>query len=476
MPSDSGAERDGEICEGTSRRELLADQTGLSLEADLAQLKRTVAVASLSTFCLGYNTAIVAGAQTGIHQDTDFVHGSGLASGVLVSSALPAAALGAFGGQVANLVGRRRTLLAVASLFALAPLAMAAAPSFLFLLAARFLCGLSIGVSSVLTNLYITEVSPAVCRGRLGGWAPFIGTSGILVSYIVSSALQPFPYQAWRWQFGLAVLPALLQLLLSRQLPETPRWLLAQSRKEEARQSLQQLFPKAAPSCVDEELSRLEADLGQTTQMAAISSWNLFSTEHRASTLVGVAINVLQQVSGINVFIYFAPQILEDAGFGRYSMVSTVLVSLIQLTATAVLIQFIDRVGRRPLALIGLAGMMAGLLLVIAGSLERGAGLQVSFTAWFSLLGMLLFRAAFSLSLGPLPYVMTSEFFKQEARAAGVGLCWAMNWLANFAVSLSFPVLAEAGLLRDLDLLVARETVRVSRPVKLIKINATALP
>lgn len=88
--------------------------------------------------------------------------------------------------------------------------------------------------------------------------------------------------------------------------------------------------------------------------------------------------------------------------------------------------------------------MMAGLLLVIAGSLERGAGLEVTFTAWFSLLGMLLFRAAFSLSLGPLPYVMTSEFFKQEARAAGVGLCWAMNWLANFAVSLSFPVLAEA--------------------------------
>ncbi|CAE7242701.1 ywtG [Symbiodinium sp. CCMP2592] len=295
-------------------------------------------------------------------QDTDFVHGSGLAAGVLVSSALPAAALGAFGGQVANLVGRRRTLLAVASLFALAPLAMAAAPSFLFLLAARFLCGLSIGVSSVLTNLYITEVSPAVCRGRLGGWAPFIGTSGILVSYIVSSALQPFPCQAWRWQFGLAVLPALLQLLLSRQLPETPRWLLAQSRKEEARQSLQQLFPKAAPSCVDEELSRLEVDLGHTAEVAAISSWNLCSTEHRASTLVGVAINVLQQVSGINVFIYFAPQILEDAGFGRYSMVSTVLVSLIQLTATAVLIQFIDRVGRRPLALIGLAGMMAGLL------------------------------------------------------------------------------------------------------------------
>ncbi|CAE7036699.1 ywtG [Symbiodinium natans] len=443
MPSDVGSERSDGHSEGPSRRQLLAAD-GLSLEADLKQLKRTVAIASLSTFCLGYNTAIVAGAQSGIHQDTSFVHGGGLASGVLVSSALPAAALGALGGQVANLVGRRKTLLAVAGLFALAPLAMAAAPSFFLLLVARSLCGISIGVSSVLTNLYITEVSPAVCRGRLGGWAPFIGTSGILVSYIVSSALQAFPNQAWRWQFGLAVLPALLQLLLNRHLPETPRWLLAQTRKEDARQCLQQLFPKAAQSCIEEELSRLEADLGNTAEVAAVSCVGLCHAEHRASTTVGAAINVLQQVSGINVFIYFAPQILEDAGFGRYSMISTVLVSLIQLTATAVLIQYIDRVGRRPLALIGLAGMMAGLLLVIAGSVQRGAGMAVAVTAWSSLLGMLLFRAAFSLSLGPLPYVMTSEFFKQEARAAGVGACWAMNWLANFAVSLSFPVLAEA--------------------------------
>ncbi|CAE7409194.1 csbC [Symbiodinium pilosum] len=426
MGPESSETSDNTNGQGAFRRQLLADNAGLSLEADLAQLKRTVAIASLSTFCLGYNTGIVAGAQRGIHEDTSFDHGGGLASGVLVSSALLAAAVGAFGGQVANLVGRRRTLLAVAGLFALAPIAMAAAPSFCWLLVARSLCGLSIGVSSVLTNLYITEVSPAVCRGRLGGWAPFIGTSGILASYIVSAALQPFPSQAWRWQFGLAVLPALAQLLLSQHLPETPRWLLAQSQREDARRCLQLLFPKAAPSCLDEELSRLEADLSHVADVPAVTSLGLCQAEHRASTIVGVAINVLQQVSGINVFIYFAPQILEDAGFGRYSMISTVLVSLIQLTATAVLIRYIDRIGRRPLALVGLIGMMAGLLLLIAGSVERGAGMAVAFTAWFSLSGMLLFRAAFSLSLGPLPYVMTSEFFKQEARAAG-RLCWFLH-------------------------------------------------
>jgi len=346
-------------------------------------------------------------------------------------------------GQFANTLGRRRALLITATLFVIAPLLSALAPDYLALLFGRTLTGIPIGVSSVLTNLYITEVSPAVCRGRLGGWAPFIGTSGILVSYLVSAALQPLPYQAWRWQIGLAVLPASAQLLLAANLPETPRWLLSQARANDAKESLRQLFRKVTDTCIEEEMAKLEADLC-SSNLPSIRLWGLCSVEHRGATLVGVGINVLQQVSGINVFIYFAEEILEHAGLKKYAMISAAIVSFIQLLATAALIRYIDKIGRRPLAAIGIVGMLGGLLLMVLGSLLRGAGVPVKITAGFALCSMLIYRAAFSLSLGPLPYVMTSEFFAQEARAAGVGFCWAMNWLSNFGVTLSFPVLAKA--------------------------------
>lgn len=424
----------------TADVQILEPEDVRSLEADLEQLKRTVAVASLSTFCLGYNTGIVAGAQEGIMED---LHLQNLAVAELVSAALLGATVGALCGQSANTLGRRRALLTTAALFVVSPLLSALSPNYAVLLFGRTLTGIPIGVSSVLTNLYITEVSPAVCRGRLGGWAPFIGTGGILVSYLVSAALQPFSHEAWRWQIGLAAVPAAAQLLLSANLPETPRWLLSQSRKEEAKDSLRQLFRKVGRECIEDEVYKLEADLCRSN-VPSVRIWGLCSGEHRAATLVGVGINVLQQVSGINVFIYFAQGILDDAGFGSYAMISAAIVSCIQLLATAALIRYIDKMGRRPLAAIGIIGMLVGLMLIVLGSLLRGFGVSVGVTAWFALSSMLIYRAAFSLSLGPLPYVMTSEFFAQEARAAGVAFCWAMNWLSNFGVSLSFKVLVKA--------------------------------
>ncbi|CAE8725964.1 unnamed protein product, partial [Polarella glacialis] len=382
-----------------------------TLESDLRQLQRTVAAASLSTFCLGYNTGIVAGAQAGLQQDPAFgVLNTSLADGELVSCALLGAAVGAVCGQFANLVGRRRMLLAVAVVFLISPIAMALSPDFVSLLAARTMSGMSIGVSSVLVNLYITEVSPAACRGRLGGWAPFIGTTGILVSYVVSSLLGPLTYGAWRWQFGLASVPALCILILQGSIPETPRWLLSQSRRGEAKESMARLFPKASEESLEAELQRIEAELSHSMQLNSVSTIGLFKT-HRMPTFIGMSINILQQVSGINVFIYFAPEILAEAGFGNKSMVMTTLISLLQLTATAVLIRYIDKVGRRPLALGGLLGMLAGLAFLVVADLLRGSGANRSLTAVGSLLGMLIFRASFSLSLGPLPYIMTSEFF-----------------------------------------------------------------
>jgi SP family galactose:H+ symporter-like MFS transporter len=258
-----------------------------------------------------------------------------------------------------------------------------------------------------------------------------------LVSYVVSTVAQFLPAGTWRYQLGGAALPAVLQLALHRNLQESPPWLLSKDRRDDAVASLSALFPKASPGLVVIELGNLEA----CASCSPVGLRMLF-VRHRRAVALGLGVNVLQQVSGINVVIYFGPQILKYAGFNNSaSMVLTALVSVIQLVATRGLIGTVDRIGRRPLAKLGIVLMAAGLsLIIVAFCWATEVGHSTRPGGWIAVAGMLLFRAAFSLSLGPLPYIMTSEFFPQEARASGVALSWTTNWAANFAVSLTFPI------------------------------------
>jgi sugar porter (SP) family MFS transporter len=420
----------------------------MDLGSDLSKIKMAVFVSSLSTVCLGYNSAIIAGAILYIEKDQAFEPLDDAMEGALVSCALAGAAIGAACGSIADYIGRRRALFWIAGIFIIGPICMALSPNIWLLIAARAVAGLGIGVSSVLVNLYISEIAPAANRGQLGGWAPFLGTLGILVSYLVSAVLGLLPNGAWRFQLGFALVPAILQLLLSRFIPETPRWLLARGRQEEASVSLRQLFPSASAEALEAEIHRIQADpafaASQANQRVGLCT---LCRQHQLPSVLGVSINVLQQVSGINVVIYFGPTILTEAGFSNSgSMIATAMVSVMQLAATAVLIRHVDRIGRRPLALLGILLMMVGLGLLVAAFILQGTPADDSFpwTGCLSTAGMFLFRGAFSLSLGPLPYIMTSEFFPQEARAAGTALSWTSNWASNFGVSLSFPLVVDA--------------------------------
>lgn len=433
---------------------LLTPREG-ALASDLSRLRITVFTASLNTICLGYNTAIIAGAKLYLEKDPDFAElvrpeeTASLVEGMLVGCILAGAAIGGAVSFVMDVTGRRPAMMTVALIFIVGPVTMALAPNIWVLIAARSIVGLGVGVSSVLVNLYISEIAPAEVRGQLGGWAPFLGTSGILVSYIVSTVLGLLPNGAWRWQLGVAAVPALAQLILHRFIPETPRWLLSKDLQEEAMVSLRHLFPSAPASVLEAEVERIQADLSASQASDKLGMCDLF-TRYRLATTLGISINVLQQVSGINVVIYFGPSILGTAGFNDSgAMVATCLVSLMQLVATAVLIRQVDKIGRRPLALFGILLMMAGLALLVISFFGEaahlgGSGLDSGWTAWAAIIGMFVFRGAFSLSLGPLPYIMTSEFFPQEARAAGSALSWFSNWISNFGVSLSFPIIARA--------------------------------
>jgi sugar porter (SP) family MFS transporter len=442
----------------------LLAQTGLLVRDD-RQLIRTVIVASLNTFCLGYNTGVIAGVMLYIKTAVAFAHMNDFEQGALVSCILAGATFGAACGPIADNLGRRYTMLLVALLFAITPIVMMLSPNIWVLIVARTVCGVSVGMCSMLVNMYISEISPPECRGRLGGYAPFLGTTGILVAYIVSALFGLFKDGLWRIQLGVAVVPAICLLLLQMFLPETPRWLLAKGRRGEAAAALRLLFRvaqrervlesrgdsvavEALRAAVESELDRIDNEVRKLSATTSVGIGTL-CRKYRKACFLGVGINVLQQVSGINVVIYFGPTIFTDAGFSKTAaMVSTAIVSIIQLTATAVLMKYVDRVGRRPLAIIGLYLMMFGIACLIGCFVEKalvaGTGTGDAPAIWLSVIGMLIFRAAFSMSLGPLPYIMTSEFFPQEARAVGAGLSWMSNWGSNFVVSQSFPMLVGA--------------------------------
>lgn len=402
-------------------------------------LKQAVLIASLATFGLGYNTGIAAGAMINIRDDKAFAPLSGLEDGALVSCVLAGATLGAALGPFSDRFGRRSTLLATAAIYVIGGVAMACSLGPLSLLISRCFTGLGVGIASCIVNLYISEITPAELRGQLGGWAPFLGTSGILTSYVVSGLLGLLPGGAWRLQFGLGAAPGLLQLLLSERVPETPRWLVAGGKSAQARKALEQLFDEMPSSAIDAEVERLEAEVAQRQTSKQVGLRSLLF-EHKRGAFLGVGINVLQQVSGINVVIYYGSTVLQLVGLSStVSMVVLSTMTALQLVATAVLIRFVDKYGRRPLALWGLKFMVGGLMLLVVAFLGEGAFWAPPCT----ISGVLIYRLAFSLSLGPLPYIMTSEFFPQEARAAGVAFSWTSNWAANCAVSLLFPVSRE---------------------------------
>jgi len=414
---------------------------GCSVVCKTEAILSAVWVVSLNHFCMGYNAGIIAGALLHIPHDPDFSPMSSGSQGILVSSLLAGATFGALCCCASDIYGRRQALRLVAAVFVLGPAIMCASPNFLTLVVGRIIAGWSVGMTSGLINMYISEIVPASHRGKLGGCAPFCGTCGIIVAYMTSVLLGLLPYGAWRWQLGLAMVPAICFLFLQDACQETPRWLLANGLHTEAHVSVARLYP----SLSDEDIRMWLEGVSKENALVETSrsqGYGAIIASHSRSFSLGIAINILQQLSGVNVVIYFGPSILQTAGFSTTgAMVGTLCISLAQLSATGALIEWVDRVGRRPVALLGTAGMVLGHMLLVASfSMLQFKGEESNFFAWVAIAGMLVFRTAFSLSLGPLPYIITSELFPQQVRAMGVGWSWTCNWASNFAVAFAFPL------------------------------------
>jgi SP family galactose:H+ symporter-like MFS transporter len=384
-------------------------------------------IAAVGGLLYGYDTGVISGAILFIRND--FALNKTLQS-ITVSIVLVGAMAGALAaGRLADQRGRRPALLIASVIFAAGAVASALAPNVATLIAARFVVGVAIGVSSVASPLYVSEIAPRSSRGALVSLYQFAITIGILGAYLVDLALTP--RADWRAMLGLAIVPAFILFFGMRLMPETARWLFAHGRGDEGRAVLARGHTAAQ---VDDAVREIEANLAATTDSTYAG---LVRPGVRPKLLVAVGLAILQQITGINTVIYYGPQIFQLAGSGsaHAALLATTIVGTVNVVLTIVAIVAVDRWGRKPLLYLGVGGMGVALVaLAAAFSLPALAGVRVP----IALGSLMVYVGCFAFSLGPITWILISEVFPLPLRAAGMSVATLANWAANFAVSLVF--------------------------------------
>ncbi len=389
-------------------------------------------VAAIGGSLFGYDTGVISGAILFVQPE----FGLGTTQEELViSAALVGATIGAIAsGRLTDKVGRRAVLLGAAASFAVGGLASAFASGAAMLIVARVIVGAAIGVASYAVPLYISELAPPRWRGWLVSLNQLALTVGILLAYVVDYGFAASG--AWRWMLAPAVVPAVLLGLGVAFLPETPRWLILHGRARQGRSVL-----KRARG--DENIASELSDIQTLTQIPATRWSHLLAPSVREALVVGVGLAIIQQVTGINTVIYYAPTILQSAGIPSASgaILATAGIGLVNVIMTIVAMVLIDRVGRRPLLLVSLAGMAIALVVLGYGFL---ASTSNSGLAGLSVVCLMVFVGAFAVGLGPIFWLLIAEIYPLRVRGLAMSLATTANWGSNLIVSLTFLTLLQA--------------------------------
>jgi sugar porter (SP) family MFS transporter len=409
--------------------------TGTSLHAaEAANTGFVVAAAvfaALGGLLFGYDTGVISGAVIFLTKQFGL---SAFPEELVVSMVLVGAAVGALsGGRLADRFGRRRMLLVTSLIFIVGAIACALCTSLGMLLVGRVIVGLGIGLSSTTVPVYISEVSPARARGWQVSLFQLAITVGILAAYLVDYALSAS--EAWRWMLGLAVIPGLILGVGMLFMPETPRWLIRHGRLIDARAVLTRI---RGTSDVCSEFDQIHSAISQSSERG---NWSdLWAPAVRPALIVGVGLAIFQQITGINTVIYYAPTIIQSAGIPSASgaILATVGIGVVNVVMTIVSMWLIDRVGRRPLLLIGTAGMIVSLgVLGLVFAIYHGL-------AWLAVVCLMAYVASFAISLGPIFWLLISEIYPSKIRGQAEGTAASANWAANLLVSLTFLTLLNA--------------------------------
>jgi SP family sugar:H+ symporter-like MFS transporter len=408
--------------------------------------------AALGGFLFGYDSAVINGAVSALKSLFEL---SDIAIGFVVSIALIGSAIGAwFAGGLADRFGRRRVMLIAAALF----LASAIGQAFPFgvgdLMAWRFIGGAGIGVASVMAPMYIAEIAPAQIRGRMGSLQQFAIVIGIfatgLINFLVLQAaggnarnVWLLGLEAWQWMFLSMIIPAVVYALLVLRIPESPRYLVSIGEPAKAAQVLSTIYTDnvdAMVSDIEESLAgdhkpRFSDIRGRTLGLLPIV-W------------IGIMLSAFQQFVGINAVFYYSNTIWESVGFSEAQAFETSLITTgINVLFTVVAIALVDRVGRKPLLLIGSSGMVVTLLTLtwVFGTAPVNADGQPVLADGPDVIALVAFNAYvafFAATWGPIVWVLLGEMFPNRIRAIALAIAASAQWMANFIVSTSFPELA----------------------------------
>ncbi|HTV04058.1 MAG TPA: sugar porter family MFS transporter [Acidobacteriaceae bacterium] len=387
-------------------------------------------VGALGGFLFGFDTAVISGTT---QQLGEVFHLSSFNLGLTVSIAVIGAVIGAISsGELGQKIGPRQALRIMAMLYLLSSIGCAFAWNWPALVVFRFLGGLGIGGSSVLGPVYIAELAPAKWRGRLVGLFQINIVIGILLAYASNYviAMVNSGSTQWRWQLGIASVPAALFLVLLFAIPRSSRWLVTQSRIDEARQVLQMM---GSPN-TEEELQEIIASIHLERSSRKEP---LFQKKYRLPIFLAVTIGLFNQLSGINAILYYLPSIFNDAGFNKLSGdKQAVLVGAMNLVATLLAMSVIDKIGRKTLLLIGSVGTAFSL----AGVAEIFHTQRGQSTLLWYLIGFIFF---FAISQGAVIWVYLSEVFPTRVRSKGQSLGSSSHWIMNATLSLLFPIVAQ---------------------------------
>lgn len=401
------------------------------------------AIASLSGVILGYDASVISGV---IDPLTEHLNLTPWESGWAVSNVILGCIVGAWSvGFISDRIGRKTTLIVTALLFLLSAVGAALAGSLTDFVIWRLTGGLAVGMASAITPLYIAEVSPKDWRGRMLGLQQMLMVGGQVTVYIVNYLIaRGMPHQwivseGWRWMLASGVVPCVLFLLLVPFMPESPRWLALNGKKERALEVLTRLSnARHAQRLLQEILTSNRDDNIQTRQRGILRD-----ARARYILLVGCAIAILQQISGINILLYYAPSLLQNiTGSTQSSLFHSIFIGLALLTGVAVCLSTIDRLGRTVLLRWGALGCALSMIFTaLAFIADAGGQLPV--------IGLLAFVLIFGLSWSLGAWLLISEIFPNRIRAVAMGFAFASMYVANFIVTQSFPMMNRSQVLME---------------------------